>query len=54
VSPPSGFAAMMTLQAAGLGDLQAIGKEGYEHVGCDAPLVLMEDFARFEGDEAIG
>jgi len=34
-----------SVQAARQGDVQAIGEEGDEDVGFDAPLVLMEDRA---------
>ena len=50
-----GEAGSEAVQASGQGDLQAVGEEGDEDVGFDAPFVVMEDRAdrevAFEGFE---
>ena len=44
-SASSGQARRQGMEAAGQGDLQAIGQEGDEDVGLYAPLILVEDRA---------
>ena len=52
-----GEAGREAVQAAGQGDLEAVGEEGDEDMGFDAPFVVMEDRAdrevAFEGLERL-